>query len=93
MDETLKLILAELQKTNSRMSAIETRFDAMETRFDAMETRVDAMDAKFTARFDRVDGSINDLKERMARVECIVEDTLQIVDKNEQDIVDLQRRA
>ena len=93
MDETLKLILAELQKTNSRMDTMETRFDAMETRFDTMETRIDEMDAKFTARFNQVDSSIADLKERMERIECVVEDTLHIVDKNEQAILGLQRHA
>ena len=86
MDDTLKLILSELQKTNSRMSAMETRFDAVETRLDTMETT-------FSARFDQVDQSIDDLKERLERVECIAEDTLHIVDKNEQDILELQRHA
>ena len=70
-------------RMDSRIDDLDSRFDAMDSRFDAMDSRFDAMDSKFDAmdsRFDDMDSRITalqhdvaDVKERLARVETLLD--------------------
>ena len=62
-NERFKELRAE---TNERFGELRAEMDA---RFEKVDARFDKVDA----RFDKVDGDIAELRERMARVEGVVE--------------------
>ena len=60
------VVLVSIRALRAEMDA---RFEKVDARFEKVDVRFDKVDA----RFDKVDGDIAELRERMARVEGVVE--------------------
>ncbi|WP_096202411.1 hypothetical protein [Bacillus sp. FJAT-45350] len=65
MEDTLKLILQEIQKVNLRIGGLESQFGGQEKRMDGLESRFVGLEKQmdgFDSRFDSLERDIKELK-------------------------------
>ncbi|MDE5415045.1 hypothetical protein [Alkalihalobacterium chitinilyticum] len=56
MEDTLKKILAELQKVNTRLDGFDNRLDGFDDRLDGLDNRLDGFDNRLNGFDNRLDG-------------------------------------
>ncbi|MEB1808857.1 MAG: hypothetical protein LPK26_16475 [Bacillaceae bacterium] len=56
MEDTLKKILAELQKVNTRLDSFDNRLDGFDNRLEDFDNRLDGLDTRLDGFDNRLDG-------------------------------------